>query len=110
MKVVEKPWGHELIWAQTDDYVAKILHIDPKQRLSLQYHEVKEETVYVLEGTLLNYTDSESPPMKIASGQSFHVKPNQVHRFGAGKELVRLVEVSTPHLSDVIRIEDDYDR
>ena len=110
MKVVEKPWGHELIWAQTDDYVAKILHIDPKQRLSLQYHEVKEETVYVLEGTLLNYTDSESPPMKIASGQSFHVKPNQVHRFGAGKELVRLVEVSTPHLSDVVRMEDDYDR
>ena len=48
--------------------------------------------------------------MKIASGQSFHVKPNQVHRFGAGKELVRLVEVSTPHLSDVVRMEDDYDR
>lgn len=110
MKIVEKPWGFELIWAQTDDYVAKILHIEPKQRLSLQYHEKKEETVYVLEGTLLNYTDSESPPMKIASGQSFHVKPNQVHRFGAGKELVRLVEVSTPHLSDVVRIEDDYDR
>ena len=83
MKIVEKPWGFELIWAQTDDYVAKILHIEPKQRLSLQYHEKKEETVYVLEGTLLNYTDSESPPMKIASGQSFHVKPNQVHRFGA---------------------------
>jgi len=110
MKVVEKPWGFELIWAQTEDYVAKILHIEPKQRLSLQYHEKKEETVYVLEGTLLNYTDSESPPMKIASGQSFHVKPNQVHRFGAGKELVRLVEVSTPHLSDVVRLEDDYDR
>ena len=110
MKIVEKPWGFELIWAQTDDYVAKILHIEPKQRLSLQYHEKKEETVYVLEGTLLNYTDSESPPMEIASGQSFHVKPNQVHRFGAGKELVRLVEVSTPHLSDVVRMEDDYDR
>jgi len=110
MKIVEKPWGFELIWAQTDDYVAKILHIEPKQRLSLQYHEKKEETVYVLEGTLLNYTDSESPPMKIASGQSFHVKPNQVHRFGAGKELVRVVEVSTPHLSDVVRMEDDYDR
>ena len=110
MKIVEKPWGFELIWAQTDDYVAKILHIEPKQRLSLQYHEKKEETVYVLEGTLLNYTDSESPPMKIASGQSFHVKPNQVHRFGAGQDLVRLVEVSTPHLSDVVRMEDDYDR
>ena len=110
MKIVEKPWGFALIWAQTDDYVAKILHIEPKQRLSLQYHEKKEETVYVLEGTLLNYTDSESPPMKIASGQSFHVKPNQVHRFGAGKELGRLVEVSTPHLSDVVRMEDDYDR
>ena len=110
MRIVEKPWGFELIWAETDSYVGKLLHINPKQRLSLQYHEKKEETVYVVEGTLLNYTDTESPPQRIATGQSFHVTPNQVHRFGAEKEYVELIEVSTPHLDDVVRLADDYER
>ena len=110
MKIVEKPWGFEQIWAETSDYVAKMLHIEPNQRLSLQYHEVKEETVYVLEGTLLNWTDETSEPEKYPEGSVCHVKPNQVHRFGAGKELVRLMEVSTPHLDDVVRIADDYKR
>jgi quercetin dioxygenase-like cupin family protein len=87
-----------------------MLHINPKQRLSLQYHEIKEETVYVTEGTLLNYTDEDSPPMHIPTGQSFHVKPNQVHRFGAGDKAVELMEVSTPHLNDVVRLADDYKR
>mgnify|MGYP003657854438 CR=1 FL=1 len=110
MRVVEKPWGFEQIWAETDSYVAKMLHINPNQRLSLQYHQVKEETVYVLEGTLLNWTDEDSPPQKFNTGTVYHVKPNQTHRFGAGKELVRLMEVSTPHLDDVVRIADDYER
>ena len=110
MKLVEKPWGFELIWAQTDDYVAKMLHINAGARLSLQYHEVKEETVYVMQGTLLNYTDETSPPQHIPEGQSLHIEPHQVHRFGAGKELVRLMEVSTPHLDDVVRLADDYKR
>ena len=110
MKIVEKPWGFEQIWAETNDYVAKMLHIEPKQRLSLQYHEVKEETVYVLEGTLLNWTDETGEPEKHPVGSVCHVKPNQVHRFGAGKELVRLMEVSTPHLDDVVRLADDYKR
>ena len=110
MKFVQKPWGHELIWAETDGYVAKILHINATQRLSLQYHEQKEETVYVLEGTLLNWTDESSPPQRYGPGAIFHVKPNQIHRFGAGDGLVKLVEVSTPHLDDVIRIADDYKR
>ena len=110
MKIIEKPWGFENIWARTDDYVAKLLHINPKQRLSLQYHEVKEETVYVLEGTLLNWTDEDSAPEEYPPGSVYHVKPNQVHRFGAGKELVRLMEVSTPHLDDVVRLSDDYKR
>ena len=110
MRVVENPWGFELIWAETSDYVGKLLHINPKQRLSLQYHEEKEETVYVTEGVLLNYTDLESPPQRIVKGQSFHVIPNQVHRFGAGKEYVELIEVSTPHLDDVVRLSDDYER
>ena len=110
MRIIEKPWGFENIWAETDDYVAKMLHIDPNQRLSLQYHEVKEETVYVLEGTLLNWTDKTSPPQKFGPGTALHVKPNQVHRFGAGDTYVRLMEVSTPHLNDVVRLADDYKR
>mgnify|MGYP003154360946 FL=1 len=109
-RIVEKPWGFENIWAETNEYVAKMLHIEPKQRLSLQYHENKEETVYVLEGTLLNWTDEESPPQKYNTGQVLHVRPNQIHRFGAGKEFVRLMEVSTPHLDDVVRLADDYKR
>jgi mannose-6-phosphate isomerase len=109
-RIVEKPWGFEHIWAETDDYVAKMLHIEPKQRLSLQYHEKKEETVYVLEGTLLNWTDEDSPPQKFSVNQVLHIEPNQVHRFGAGKSMVRLMEVSTPHLDDVVRLADDYDR
>jgi mannose-6-phosphate isomerase len=110
MEVVEKPWGFELIWAKTDSYVGKMIHINPKQRLSLQYHNQKEETVFVVEGTLLNYIDEETPPQEIPTGQSFHVKPGTVHRFGAGKEIVEIIEVSTPHLDDVVRLADDYDR
>ncbi len=67
MRTIEKPWGFEQIWAETEGYVAKILHINPKQRLSLQYHEVKEETVYVMEGTLLNWTDQKSPPQRYSA-------------------------------------------
>lgn len=110
-RIVEKPWGFEHIWAETEDYVAKMLHINPKQRLSLQYHETKEETVYVLEGTLLNWTDDDdSPPQRYNVNQVLHIEPNQVHRFGAGKSTVRLMEVSTPHLNDVVRLADDYKR
>ena len=110
MKIVEKPWGFEHIWAETSDYLAKMLHIESGQRLSLQYHEKKEETVYVIEGTLLNWTDDKSPPQRFNTGQVLHIEPNQIHRFGAGKSTVRLMEVSTPHLNDVVRLADDYDR
>ena len=110
MKIIEKPWGFEWIWAETDGYVAKMLHINPKQRLSLQYHEIKEETVYVLEGTLLNWESEDGKPQKYNQGSILHVNPEQVHRFGAGKTMVRLMEVSTPHLDDVVRLEDDNDR
>jgi|TARA_R110002110_G_scaffold168693_5_gene370335 mannose-6-phosphate isomerase len=110
MEVIDKPWGFELIWAQTEGYVAKMLHINPKQRLSLQYHEIKEETIYVLEGKLLVWEDEKGKPQKYAAGAIYHVEPKQIHRFGAGKEMVRLMEVSTPHLDDVVRLADDYDR
>ena len=109
MKFVEKPWGFEHIWAETDDYVAKMLHIEPHQRLSLQYHEIKEETVYVLSGILYIY-DGEGGITKLNPGERFHVRPNQVHRFGANESAVEIMEVSTPHLDDVVRLEDDYKR
>ena len=78
MRKVEKKWGHELIWAETDDYVGKLLHINAGHRLSLQYHEIKEETVYVLSGTLYIY-DGKGGITKLSPGQSFHVIPLQVH-------------------------------
>ena len=109
MRRIEKPWGHELIWAETENYVGKILHISAGHRLSKQYHEAKEETIYVLSGTLYNYEDDGSIT-KVLPGNSFHVYPRQVHRFGANECSVELVEVSTPLLDDVVRLEDDYAR
>jgi len=109
MTKIEKPWGYEIHWAQTDDYVGKLLFIKAGHRLSKQYHEVKEETLYVLKGTLYNYDENDTP-IKILPGESFHVKPGQIHRFGATYSNVEVIEVSTPHLDDVIRLEDDYSR
>ena len=109
MRIVEKPWGFEYIWAETDDYVAKMLHIEPNQRLSLQYHEKKEETVYVIKGILYNY-EADGTITKVYPGQALHINVGQIHRFGANETNVEIVEVSTPYLNDVVRLEDDYDR
>jgi len=109
MRTVIKPWGKEIIWAETEDYVGKILHINAGHRLSKQYHEVKEETVYVISGVLYNYDENDAI-QKFTPGQSFHVNVGQVHRFGANETAVEIVEVSTPHLNDVVRLEDDYKR
>ena len=107
---IQKPWGYEEIWAKTDYYVGKIIVINPGHRLSKQYHEKKTETVYVLEGTLLNY-DKDDIVTKFFPGQAFHVEKNQIHRFGAMEDqCVKIVEVSTPQIDDVVRVEDDYGR
>jgi mannose-6-phosphate isomerase len=107
---IEKPWGHEVIWAETDNYIAKLIVIEAGQRLSKQYHEEKTETVYVIEGTLVNYDENDVASM-FQVGQSFHVEPGQIHRFGATDYTgVKVIEVSTNHLDDVIRISDDYGR
>ena len=109
-KRIEKPWGFELIWAHTESYVAKLLVINAGQRLSKQYHEKKEETIFVVEGTLINQ-DADDNEMVISQGESFHVSPGQVHRFCAPENrYVKLMEVSTNHLDDVVRISDDYGR
>ena len=113
MRKVEKPWGYEEIWAQNDKYLGKILTILPGHRLSLQYHEIKEETIYVLEGKLIVWTSEDDTGKFIFNkGTVYHVKPGQVHRFGSpkGNELTRLIEVSSPEINDVIRLADDYKR
>jgi mannose-6-phosphate isomerase len=109
MKRIEKPWGYEIIWTETEHYVGKLLHIKADHRLSKQYHEIKEETVYVLSGLLYNWDEDDLPTI-YPPGASVHVRPKQIHRFGAKDAPVELIEVSTPHLADVVRLDDDYSR
>ena len=109
MMKIEKPWGFELIWAHTENYVGKLLHINAGHRLSKQYHDFKEETVYVVKGILYNYED-DGTITKITPGNSLHINVGQIHRFGANEMNVELIEVSTPQLNDVVRLEDDYKR
>tara|TARA_R100000808_G_C2035391_1_gene77349 strand:- start:57 stop:449 length:393 start_codon:yes stop_codon:yes gene_type:complete len=111
-EVILKPWGWEKIWAHTDKYVGKILHINPGHRLSVQYHEVKDETIHVLSGILLLYTTKLQVEHTLSAGMSLRIFPGDIHRFEApaNGEPVVLLEASTPELDDVVRIEDDYDR
>lgn len=109
---VPKPWGHELIWAKTDRYVGKILHIKAGEALSLQYHRVKDETIMVLAGTLqlVYFADGEEPRSRtLEPHQPFHVTPGLRHRMIAVTD-VDVIEVSTPELDDVVRLEDRYGR
>tara|TARA_Y100000992_G_C21248857_1_gene484759 strand:- start:385 stop:738 length:354 start_codon:yes stop_codon:yes gene_type:complete len=114
LKKVEKPWGHEIIWANSDRIAGKVLYIKKGHRLSLQYHEKKEEAIYVMQGSLVlttvDKTTGDPVEKVLCVGTSHHVYPGDVHRFEARDEDVVLVEVSTPELSDVVRIEDDYKR
>ena len=110
-RITNKPWGHEVLWAHTKDYVGKILFIKDGCRLSRQYHERKEETIIVLEGTLrLEVGPAGAGVIHLEPGQSFHIEPLMTHRFCADKGDVRLAEVSTPELEDVVRLEDDWGR
>ena len=108
---VEKPWGHELIWAKTDRYVGKILHIEPGHVLSLQYHEKKDETIFVLRGEIiLRLQDGdELSERRMQEGESCHIEPGTIHQMEA---IVSsdLLEVSTPELDDVVRLKDRYGR
>lgn len=109
---VEKPWGHEEIFAETADYVGKILFIRRGEALSLQYHEVKEETLRVLEGTLELVTGIDVERLekhKIGPETVFHIPPRTLHRMVAVTDCL-LLEVSTPQLDDVVRLEDRYGR
>lgn len=111
-KFTSKPWGYEILWALTDKYAGKILHIHRGHRLSLQLHEKKEETIYVIKGCLLLHLGSgkEAKTITLNVGESHHIKPNTIHRMEAYGSDVDVVEVSTPELNDVVRLEDDYGR
>lgn len=108
---VEKPWGHELIWAHTDRYVGKILHIEAGHKLSLQYHEVKDETIYIVSGEmdLVIVEDGKERVENMQAGDYRHLPTGTIHRMVAVKTC-DVFEVSTPELDDVVRIEDEYGR
>ena len=107
VETVLKPWGREEIWAHTDKYVGKILYINAGEQLSLQYHNVKDETIMVMSGTLMlqigedNYT--------LCVGETYHIAPKIIHRMKATTDC-KIMEVSTPELDDVVRLEDSYGR
>ena len=109
---VEKPWGWELVWAETDAYVGKLLFVRAGQSLSLQYHEVKDESWLVREGRArleLGEVGGELEELEIATGDAFHYPPGTVHRVTAIEDTL-VLEVSTPHLDDVVRLADAYGR
>ena len=109
---VDKPWGHELIWAHTDRYVGKILVIETGKRLSLQKHAIKDETILVLSGRLrLSLEDDagEVVTEELGPGDHRRVATGRIHRYEA-IERCELVEVSTPELDDVVRLQDDFGR
>ena len=112
-RTVEKPWGSELIWAETDAYAGKILFVKAGESLSLQYHEVKDESWYVLEGRakleLGTVGEEALDEVEILPGHAFRFRPGTVHRV-TGVADTRILEVSTAHLDDVVRLADSYGR
>ncbi len=109
--IVPKPWGHEIIWARTDRYVGKILHIAAGHALSVQYHERKDETVYLLSGELKYWvkTGETMEDMRLAPGDAFRITPGTVHYMEAVSDC-DVLEASTPELDDVVRLADRYGR
>ncbi len=110
-KRVDKPWGYELIWAHTDRYVGKLLHIAKGESLSYQYHTVKDETIYLLKGVLdLQIGDVKGDAMhRMQPGECYRITSNTRHRMTAVEEC-DVLEASTPELDDVVRLEDRYGR
>jgi len=112
IKKVEKPWGYELWWAMTDKYVAKILHINKGESMSYQYHEVKDENIYLYSGKML--LEIEKPggdreEITMTPGHSIRITPYTKHRMTAVTDC-DVLETSTPEVEDVIRLEDKYGR
>ena len=109
---VEKPWGWELVFAETAAYVGKLLFVRAGEALSLQYHEVKDESWLVREGRAVlevGAVGEELDPVEIEPGDAFRFRPGTVHRVTALEDTL-VLEVSTPELDDVVRLEDRYGR
>jgi mannose-6-phosphate isomerase-like protein (cupin superfamily) len=113
IRTVQKPWGHETIWAHTDRYVGKILHIKAGHALSVQYHERKDETVYLLSGELRYWVklgdDAEPRDVALRRGEAFRITPGTVHYMEAVTDC-DVLEASSPELDDIVRLEDRYGR
>ena len=111
IKIVKKPWGREIWFAKSKDYAGKLLEIKKGKRLSRQYHKVKHETLFTYKGKYVLELGGKSINLKLMKpGSSFVVKPGTVHRMHAKFGNVTIIEVSTPQINDVVRLEDDYGR
>ncbi len=108
---VEKPWGYELHWAKTDRYVGKLIHVNAGHALSLQYHNLKDETIYLHSGKMLFeiQVGGELTRRELLPGERVHITPKTIHRMTAIDDC-DIFEVSTPELHDVVRLEDRYGR
>ena len=108
---VEKPWGYELHWAKTDRYVGKLIHVNAGHALSLQYHNIKDETIYLQSGRLLFEIQEgdQRVTREMRPGERVHITPKTIHRMTAIEDS-DIFEVSTPELHDVVRLEDRYGR
>ena len=108
---VPKPWGYEIIWAHTDRYVGKVLHINAGHALSIQYHNHKDETVYLLKGEMKYWVKLENDleDVRLREGDAFRITPGTVHYMEAITNC-DILEASTPELDDVVRLQDRYGR
>jgi mannose-6-phosphate isomerase len=108
-KRVEKPWGYELIWAQSERYCGKLLFVREGEQLSLQFHSRKDETIYVYQGRIEIEIGEGAEPEVVEAGAAFRIRPGTVHRWRALEDSI-VLEASTPELDDVVRLEDRYGR
>jgi mannose-6-phosphate isomerase-like protein (cupin superfamily) len=108
---VEKPWGYELVWARTERYAGKILHVNAGHVLSCQYHNVKDETMHVLHGELILRLGEGAKLVerRFTAGESVRIPPGQVHQIEAIVD-TDVLEASTPELDDLVRLSDHYGR
>lgn len=109
---VEKPWGHEIVFARSETYCGKVIFVRAGEQLSLQFHRVKDETIYVHSGRIELEIGDPGGPLDtevVGPGRSFRLRPGVVHRWKALEDSV-VLEASTPDLDDVVRLEDNYGR
>ena len=112
VKRVEKPWGYEILFAHTENFSAKVIHVRKGEQLSLQFHREKEEVVYVHAGRIeleIGEPGRQPDVEVVGAGRAFHLAPGVVHRWRALEDTV-ILEASTPELDDVVRLEDRYGR